>query len=137
LLEAVLAEIARFKVADDVELTSSHVPLLARARQMAPPVRTGLFVRPWPDWMGPALGRAHVLGWMGLLEARVAHLPASLLEAAFVRQLQAQGYRVHGANLNTEEEMVLGCRLGLDQFSTDRLELALDVRGRMGSQRQS
>jgi len=128
-LHRVIEEVAQFGVADDVELTSAHVPLLFHVKRIDPRLRTGVFFRPLPDWMRPALGQQHVLDWMTLIDAQVAHLHSSLIEGEFVRRLQENGFLVHGSNLNTEREMQQGILAGIDQFSTDRLTLALDVRG--------
>jgi len=128
-LKAVTDEVARFGVEDDVELTSSHVPLLFHAREIEPALRIGVFFRPLPDWMAPQLGQEHAIGWMTLMDAQVAHLPFSRIkERRFVRRLHRRGFLVHGANLNVEEEMQVCIARGIDQFSTDELALALRVR---------
>jgi glycerophosphoryl diester phosphodiesterase len=131
-LQRVLDEIRRFGAEEDVELTSSHVPLLSNVKQMRPALRIGLFFRPLPDWMERELGYEHVLGWMRLMGAEVAHLPFSLLGSDFVWRLQQEGFLVHGANLNTRDELREGILAGIDQFSTDRLEMALEIRSELG-----
>jgi glycerophosphoryl diester phosphodiesterase len=120
--------IARFDVADDVELTSSHLPLLFQVKRIEPGLRTGVFFSARPEWMTPMLEQQHVIGWMRLMEAQVAHLPPSLLDDAFVYRLHESGFLVHGSNLNDREEMERAVRLGLDQFSTDELDIALMAR---------
>jgi glycerophosphoryl diester phosphodiesterase len=127
-LNRVIDEIARFGVADDVELTSSHVPLLFHVKRIKPRLRTGIFFRSLPDWMKPALGQQHVIDWMILTNAQVAHLPSSLIEEAFIQRLHENNFLAHGSNLNTEEEMRKAVILGMDQSSTDKLELALNIR---------
>ncbi len=126
-LNRVIDEIARFGVTDDVELTSAHVPLLFHVKRINPKVRTGIFFRVLPDWMEPALGQEHVIGWMMLTDAQVTHLPSSLIEEWFVQRLHKRNFLVHGSNLNTEGEIREAIMLGIDQFSTDQLELALDI----------
>lgn len=120
--------IERFDVADDVELTSSHVPLLFQVKRVDPGLRTGVFFSARPDWMTPMLEQQHVIGWMRLMEAQVAHLPSSLIDDAFVYRLHESGFLVHGSNLNSWDDMERVVRLGVDQFSTDKLYLALRVR---------
>jgi len=127
-LEQVLEFIDRFGVEDDVELTSSHVPLLFAAKAMRPRLRVGVFFRPLPEWMRRELGEAHVLGWMRLMDAVVAHLPSALIRCEFVGRLQAEGYLVHASNLNREDGLRHSVLAGVDQFSTDRLGMALAVR---------
>jgi glycerophosphoryl diester phosphodiesterase len=78
--------------------------------------------------MTPVLGQQHVIGWMRLMEAQVAHLPVARIDGAFVWRLHESGFSVHGSNLNDEEDMRHAIQLGVDQFSTDRLDIALRVR---------
>lgn len=133
-LRLLLDEIARFDIRNDVELTSSHIPLLFHARQTNSQLRTGVFFRPIPDWMETSLGQSHVLGWMQLMDAQVAHLPSSLIDQPFVTELHQNRYLVHGSNLNTDQEVRAGIMAGIDQFSTDRLEMALQIRHEMQGQ---
>ena len=67
---------------------------------------------------------------MNLLNAQVAHLPVSVLIKPIVAALHEHKYWVHGANLNEPEEIISAIRLGIDQFSTDNVELALLLRHR-------
>jgi glycerophosphoryl diester phosphodiesterase len=127
-LNRVIDEIARFGVADDVELTSAHVPLLFHVKKMNLKLCTGIFFRPLPNWMESALGQQHVIGWMSLMDAQVAHLPSSLIEEPLVQWLHKSNFLAHGSNLNTEKEIREAIMSGIDQFSTDRLELALNIR---------
>jgi hypothetical protein len=108
-----------------VELTSPHIPLLMEADRLAPDVRRGMFVSPSPEWMGRDVWQRQVLDYLHLTHVQVAHLPVALLNAAFVAQLHAEGFLVHAANLTTETEIDLGLSVGVDQFSTDNIELAM------------
>jgi glycerophosphoryl diester phosphodiesterase len=128
-LERLLRELERHGVEDEVELTSPHLPLLGAVRAMNPVLRTGMFVAPFPAWLPPGVGQRHVCDYLTLLGAQVAHLPVSLLEPAFIADLQGQGRLVHAADLNTEGEIARALEGGVDQLSTDHLELALRVRG--------
>jgi glycerophosphoryl diester phosphodiesterase len=128
LITRLVEAIARFDVADDVELTSSHVPLLFRVKRVDPGLRTGVFFSARPEWMTPMLEQQHVIGWMRLMEAQVAHLPSSLIDDAFVHRLHESGFAVHGSNLNDRADMERAIRVGIDQFSTDELDIALEVR---------
>jgi glycerophosphoryl diester phosphodiesterase len=131
LITRLVEAIARFDVADDVELTSSHLPLLFQVKRIDSGLRTGVFFSARPDWMTPMLEQQHVIGWMRLMEAQVAHLPPSLIDPAFVYRLHESGFLVHGSNLNRRDDMERAIRLGVDQFSTDELYLALRVRDRL------
>jgi len=126
-IQKVLGRVSFWGIADDIEITSTHNPLLFEVKQINPRIRTGVFFQPLPDWMEEKLGLEHILGWMEMMKAEVAHLPCSLISEKFVEQVQNKGFLVHGANLNTEEEIRRGINLGIDQFSTDTLDKALSI----------
>jgi glycerophosphoryl diester phosphodiesterase len=132
-LRQVLDAIAGHGVADDVELTSEHIPLLFHAKRMDPKIRVGVFFQSPPNWMGLALKQQHIVDWMSLSAAHAAHMPSSLLEVGFVKRLQNRCVLAHGSNLNTEAEIRQGIACSIDQFSTDSLELALAVRKELGA----
>ena len=124
-LQRLIDEVTRRDVQDQIELTSAHVPVLFHVKRVNPGLHTGMFFYPLPEWMKPALGQQHILDWMTLSNTQVAHLHSSLLEKKFAARLWENGFLVHGSNLNTEEDIDKGVRLGVDQLSTDRLEFAL------------
>lgn len=130
LVPCVHAHLDRFGMRNDVEITSEHVPLLTALRTCDAQIRTGFFFRPPPPWMEASLWLQHVLGWMALGAAHVAHLPRECLTDAVVTTLRAKGYMVHGANLNTEHDIVHALQLQVDQFSTDELNVAIMLRER-------
>jgi hypothetical protein len=78
--------------------------------------------------MTAMLGQQHVIGWMRLMEAQVAHLPMSRIDEASVYRLHESGFLVHGSNLDDREDMERAVCLGVDQFSTNELDVALMVR---------
>jgi len=127
LLRQVIDEVRRFGVQDDVELTSGHVPLLCRAGEIDSALRTGIFFGPMPAYLTLAQGREHAIGWLRLARARVAHLPISRIDEGMVLLLHERDFLVHGANLNTRQDMQSGLDRGVDQFSTDDLNLALSL----------
>ncbi len=127
-LKKVIDEVLRHDAVDDAELTSAHVPLLPHVKQINPAIRIGMFFYPLPDWMQPALGQQHILDWLTLCQANVAHLNVTLLDERFVERLHRHGFSVHGSNLNTEADMKSGLAAGIDQFSTDHLQMALTIR---------
>ena len=128
MLQRVVTEVRRFGVWDDVEVTSEHVPLLCRAGEDFPTLRTGIFFGDLPAYLTPALGLAHVCGWLTLARANVAHLPLSRIDADSVTALHDAGFLVHGANLNDAEAIQACLGAGIDQFTTDDLDLALALR---------
>lgn len=127
-LERLLTELARYEVGADVELTSPHLPLLGMVKAVKPELRTEMFVAAFPPWLPSGVGRQQVCDYLTLLDAQVAHLPASLLEPTFVERLHLGGWLVHSADINTEADMARAMQLGVDQLSTDHLELALHFR---------
>ena len=128
LLQCVVAEVRRLGIWEDVEVTSEHVPLLSRAGEDFPTLRTGIFFGDLPAYLTPALGLAHVCGWLTLARANVAHLPLSRIDADSVAALHDAGFLVHGANLNDAEAIQACLGAGIDQFTTDDLDLALALR---------
>ena len=127
-IKRVLESLVRHDVCEMVEITSPHLPILYQVKALNVPCRLGVFFEPCPDWMLPSLRQQHIISWMILSQAHVAHIPESLIEASFVSALQDEGFLVHGADLNTNAGIQHGLQAGIDQFSTDTLELALQHR---------
>ena len=127
-LERVLDAIRAADAVGSVELTTGHRPLLWHMHSREPRIPTGMFFsEPWPDWMGPELGRRQVIELMTLAGARVAHLPIGMIDSEFVRRLHGADMQVHGANVNDAAAIERAIECGVDQFTTSRLDLALRV----------
>jgi glycerophosphoryl diester phosphodiesterase len=124
-LRTVIDAIAKKGLDEQVELTSWHLPLLFHVKEINPRFRTGIFFEPFPEWMQPAERHGRILNWLVLSKAQVAHLPLSLIDDDLVSRLHEKGLKVHGADLNSEEEIRMAIRMQIDQFSTDNLALAL------------
>ena len=127
-LELVIDEIAQLGLIDKVEITSPHIPLLAHVKKINSEIRTGIFFSIFPSWMEKDLGQQHILDWLVLLNAQVAHLPFELLNERFIDLLHNQNFIVHGSNLNKETEIEAAFNFQVDQFSTDVLETAARIR---------
>ena len=127
-LRQVVAEVERFDLVDDVELTTAHTPLLPHVKQLNPRLRTGTFFYAPPEWMPLRLAQQHVVDWADLLGLWAVHLNIALITADVVDLLHRRGFSVHGSNLDSEEEMRQGLRMGIDSFSTGCLGLALEMR---------
>lgn len=127
-LRQVVEEVDRFGLVDDVELTTAHVPLLPHVKKLNPALRTGTFFLEPPNWMPVRLAQDHAFDWATLLGIDVVHLDLPLMTADFVDRLQRSGLRVHGANLNSPVDIRRGLDLGVDQFSTSHLGVALRLR---------
>jgi glycerophosphoryl diester phosphodiesterase len=126
-LAQVLSEIDQWQLVNDVEITTPHLPLLLYVRGTAHGLRKGIFFSPYPEWKENRLGQQHLLDWMRLADAQVAHLPYALIEPELVTKLHDHGFLVHVANLENAAEMESAIVQGIDQFSTDQLELARAV----------
>ena len=115
-------------VINDVQLTSPQFPLLFHLKQYAPHLPIGTFFMKPPLWMKRPLAQLQVLQTAHLMNLQYIHLNIDLIDTSFVASLKEQGYKVHGSNLNTITEMQHALRAGVDQFSTDLLEVAFEQR---------
>jgi len=129
-LHRVVEEIGRFELADDVELTTAHYPLLMHVKKLNPHLRTGTFFYQPPDWMPIRLAQKHAFDWARLLSIDVVHFNVSLIAAEFVDKLQQHGFIAYGSNLDSVEQIQRGLERGIDSFSTGHLETALRLRDR-------
>ncbi len=127
-LDSVVREIEFHHVFEDVEITSPHVPLLQFANRAYPGLRLGYFVPPFPKWKTRQLGIQHLIQWMELIGAQVAHLPNDILFSPIVEALQEQELLVHAANLNDKFQIQQAISMSVDQFSTDDIDLAIRTR---------
>ncbi|MFH1524229.1 MAG: glycerophosphodiester phosphodiesterase [Chloroflexota bacterium] len=127
-LHRVIREVEKFDLANDVELTTAHYPLLLQAKKINPQIRTGTFFYEPPEWMPVRIAQKHIIDWAELLELGVAHLNIVLMDPDFIDKLHRRGFIVYGSNLDSEEQIQKGLELGIDSFSTGRLELAIRIR---------
>lgn len=129
-LHKIIREVEWFDLVDEVELTTAHYPLLVHAKKINPLLRTGTFFYKPEDWMPVRIAQKHVLDWAGLLGIDVVHLNVVLITPDFVDKLRKSGFVVYGSNLDTKEQIQQGLELGIDAFSTGRLETAIRLRNR-------
>jgi glycerophosphoryl diester phosphodiesterase len=127
-LHQVIREVELFNLASEVELTTAHIPLLAAIKSCNAQLKTGAFFYAPPEWMPVRLAQQHTLDWASLLKIDTAHLNISLITADFVQRLHEEGFQVYGSNLDTREEIQQGLQLGIDSFSTGKLNMALQIR---------
>ena len=128
LVHKVVEIIEQAGVINDVQLTSPQFPLLFHLKQYAPHLPIGTFFMKPPLWMKRPLAQLQVLQTAHLMNLQYIHLNIDLIDRSFVASLKEQGYKVHGSNLNTITEMQHALRAGVDQFSTDLLEVAFEQR---------
>lgn len=124
-LETVLELARKHSLLDNIEFTSPHPYALTRMRALESNVKTGSFIQPYPSWMLPELGEAIVIGNVEFGNINVAHCPLFILSQEFTRKLQSAGITVHAADCDTKELLTKAIELGIDQFSTSKLDLAL------------
>lgn len=134
-LRQVVAEVDRFDLVSDVELTTAHYPLLTHVKQLNPCLRTGTFFQAPPDWMPVRLAQRHALDWASLLGISVVHLNEALITADFVDELHRSDFLVHGSNLDAPEQIRRGLSRGIDSFSTGHLGMALELRDQFARSR--
>lgn len=115
---------------ENIEFTSPHSYVLTYLKQLSPKIRTGMFVNPLPTWMNKDLGRKIIKNTAILGSINVAHIPIELLSVKFVEEMHNENILVHIPDCNTEKEMEKAYQLGADQFSTNMLNLALQIKNR-------
>lgn len=132
----VIALVKQFGLENRVEFTSPHQFLLAKLRELEPTANIGFFVPTFPDWMEISLGQYIIMSHLRLRIANVAHCAIDALTDKFVHDLQSNDYKIHVANANSEETLKRAFRLGVDQLSTDKLDLALSVKHKLIGEKQ-
>ena len=129
----VLSVVEQRGLLDRVEFTSSRPVMLAALARLNPDALLGFFVAPYPEWMDRRLGALLACSTMDFGGFQVAHLGPGLLDEPTAACFRARGIKLHAADCNTEAELEQACQLGVDQISTDRVELAVEVRRRHAS----
>lgn len=126
-LKSVAQMVKQFNLAEKVEFTSPSAYNLTRLKEMGSTFRTGLFAAPFPDWMDRELGQTLLMNnaLLGMID--VLHCPLSIIDEALIAKAHEQGLKVHAADCNTEEDLGRAFSLGVDQLSTNELELALSI----------
>ena len=127
-LQRVIREVEKFDLVNDVELTTAHYPLLVQAKKLNPHILTGTFFYEQSEWMPVRIAQKHISDWANLLGIKVVHLNIALITPDFVDKLHQSGFIVYGSNLDDEGEIQKSLELGVDSFSTGKLELAIRLR---------
>jgi len=132
-LQALIAMVQRFKLAKHIEFTSPNVYTLTRLKEIAPDLKTGVFIAQFPDWMDKELGQTLAMHNALLGGAAVLHCPLDVIDDKFIELARSYNLQIHAADCNTEEELRLALGVGVDQLSTDELELALATREKLSA----
>lgn len=127
-LQKVIAAVKKYDLAESVEFTASNPYNLSRLKELEPTFKTGIFLAAFPGWMDAELGRTLAVHTATLGRADVLHCPLSIIDEELIKLAHHNNLKVHAADCNAEEDLRQAFGLGVDQLSTNKLELALAVR---------
>ncbi|MEI6327014.1 MAG: glycerophosphodiester phosphodiesterase family protein [Candidatus Roizmanbacteria bacterium] len=128
-VEKVCALVDAHGLMSHIEFTSPHIALLCHIAHRRPDARCGIFFDAYPSWMSPVTGDRILIDMLTLASAKVAHIPKGILTRILVDRLHANDFIVHAANCDTEDEVRHALSLGIDQFSTNDVLLAMKIGG--------
>jgi glycerophosphoryl diester phosphodiesterase len=129
-LQKVVDLVKRFDLAGNIEFTSPTVYNLTKLKQLEPSFKTGTFAAPFPGWMDKELGQTLLINGAKLGGINVLHCPLDMIDEQLVASAHDSDLLVHAADCNTEETLQKAFTLGVDQLSTNMLELALEARSK-------
>jgi glycerophosphoryl diester phosphodiesterase len=127
-LQSLLDLVGKYNVLNHVEFTTNPNYLIYTLKKMRPEVKTGVFLTNYPSWMTPNLGEKIILENLTLGKVNVAHCPIAILNEEFIVKLRNRGISVHAADCDKAEDLTKAYQLGVDQLSTNKLTLALELR---------
>lgn len=117
-----------FKLTDNIEFTSPHPYVLTMIKLLNPTLFTGYFCPPRPDWMDPKLYETISIANAKLGGINVAHFSPECINESVIAAAHAEDIKVHAANCDTKNELVRLFTLGVDQLSTNKLDMAIAAR---------
>lgn len=127
-LVKVIALVKKHGLTDVVEFTSPNVYNLTRIKALEPSFKTGFFVAALPGWMDKQLGQTLAINNALLGSIDVLHCPFTLIDTEFIQAAHDKDLLVHAADCDVEEDLHAVFDMHVDQLSTNKLELALNVR---------
>lgn len=127
-LQKVVELVKRFDLAGNIEFTSPTVYSLTKLKELEPSFKTGTFAAPFPGWMDKGLGQTLLINGGKLGSINVLHCPLDMIDEQLITSAHNAGLLIHAADCNTEETLQKAFALGVDQLSTNTLELALEAR---------
>jgi glycerophosphoryl diester phosphodiesterase len=80
------------------------------------------------DWMPLDLQHTIIRSSARLGDIDVVHCPCSILSKSLIATLHDDGRLVHAANCNSEVDLEHAFALGVDQLSTNHVDLAVSIR---------
>ncbi len=111
-----------------IEFTSPHVYMLSSLKALEPSLKTGTFIPPLPGWMDKKLGQILAISNARLGGIDVLHCPLEMIDREFIREAHENHLIVHAADCDTKENLQVAFNMGVDQVSTNEIELALELR---------
>jgi glycerophosphoryl diester phosphodiesterase len=127
-LEDVISTVKKYKLEDRIEFTSPHPFILAKLKIFDPTLKIGFFVEPFPDWMDDNFGHTLVIANALIGDIDVLHCPISMIDEQFIQKAHSNNLLVHAADCDTENDIRLALKIGVDQLSTNNLITALKLR---------
>jgi len=127
-LRKVVEKARHYNLSEHIEFTSPTAYNLTRLIEIDPNVVTGTFAGPFPEWMDKGLGQTLLINGAKLGNIKVLHCPLEMIDASLIERSRANKLLVHAADCNTKDALQKAFSLGVDQLSTNMLELALEVR---------
>lgn len=127
-IQRIIGLVKKYKLARYIEFTSPHSYILTRLKKLEPTFKTGIFIAPLPEWMDVSLGQTLAINNALLGNGTVLHCPLTMIDKDFIKAVHAHGLLMHAADCNKEEDIRKAFDLKVDQFSTNNLELALEIR---------
>jgi glycerophosphoryl diester phosphodiesterase len=118
----------KYGLAQSIEFTSPVPYVSSWLKDKYPTFKIGIFLAPYPEWMDDELGRTLAIHTGLLARADVLHCPQSIVDEKLIALAHNNGLKVHAADCNTKAEIEVMTAAGVDQLSTNKLELALAVR---------
>jgi glycerophosphoryl diester phosphodiesterase len=133
-IQAVGKMVADLDLWRDVEITGAPGFLISKFKECFPEARVGTFISAPEPWMSEQLYQRMVCELLTLGRVDVAHISVSHLRPDFMLSLKQRGILVHAANCSCNRTLTIAHELGVDQLSTDDLELAGRTLAQISSQ---
>lgn len=128
-LQKVIDLVKQHNLLQNIEFTSPNTYNLTKLKTLEAGAKTGTFAAPFPGWMDKELGQTLLINNAKLGGISVLHCPLDIIDEQLITSAHTDGLLVHAADCNTEDTLQKAFLLGVDQLSTNMLELALKVRG--------
>jgi glycerophosphoryl diester phosphodiesterase len=127
-LTKVIALVKKHDLANVIEFTSPNAYNLTRIKALEPSFKTGTFVAALPGWMDEQLGQTLAINNALLGNINVLHCPFTLINEEFIVVAHSKGLLVHAADCDIEDDLRVAFSVGVDQLSTNELNLAISLR---------